>query len=1020
MATGKIKTLFSDKLKTEALFPRTKTSAVSNADGVGLDALLSDIHTELEDKATKSFVINKIEDAIGDVDIDIDLSNYATKSEVNAAINNIDFPVDSVNGKVGAVVLSAEDVGARPNTWLPTAAEIGAATEDDLAAISALVGDKTVSEQIDEAIDEINFPVTSVNGMTGDVVIEFEGGASGWNDLTDKPFYDTEPTYEPICENVEITLYGYPADEAGFSTVQYVINEVEEPILIAGEKYKAIVDGVEYVAIAEPSPFSLSEQSLDDEKSKVVADHIETGKFRHLLILNLGENYQINMYPPSDVTSSNETSFNSYYSLSFYSKQHTDGENVTISIYKISNEAKKLDVKYIDQADWNNTNSASTSYIRNKPFNKFEGINVEKLIFDETVTFEAGSKVNSGYFSTVFVDSIDLSYVVVWDGVRYECHAYHYKRNYNMIGLGNIRLFIDDYPKENNLPFGIEAGAEDGLTVNIYIPNWAETTETHTCQIYRVYPAWRFDQGLVPAMQSDWDETNINSIKYVENRPCYRKIENQSLVRDKTRTFEDFGGISICYDKLDFQPIIGETYSIMAGNSRISRPCIAAPADVYGYFNSYCGNLSIFDSSFENTGETVLVLFGENGVEDTVTLATTATAKNYRSYISGNAMTYYPLNKGYIPPTTPTITSAEAGQVVAVKETDWYGVPTKWEAINVSASGGSWNDLTDKPFYEEDSTVHTLDSKFIGDDIARVDYVDTKVANMVDSAPETLNTLNELARALGEDPNFATTVATQIGTLEDKVGDKSVSEQITSALESREVSWNDLKDKPFGEEGEGATITWDGNGNDRQSFNYSVFPSAVFYKISDEVISIDDILGSTVRTILSYDGKGNVIEATLTENNVYYLEDLTGKDVVYVEDDETLIAIIVNKSTEFRDFNTIVEPGVYFGYHDWDGETYHITSLTYGSSTIKTLDEKFIPYTIARKSDLTDLGGQGYAMVATDPNNDGNIVLEYRGEIPEGSVGGGLTAEQVQAMIDAALANLPAPEILEDLSEVAF
>ena len=42
--------------------------------------------------------------------------------------------------------------------------------------------------------------------------------------------------------------------------------------------------------------------------------------------------------------------------------------------------------------------------------------------------------------------------------------------------------------------------------------------------------------------------------------------------------------------------------------------------------------------------------------------------------------------------------------------------------------------------------------------------MDTKVANLVDSSPEALNTLNELAAALGDDPNFATTVAGQIGT----------------------------------------------------------------------------------------------------------------------------------------------------------------------------------------------------------------------------------------------------------------
>ena len=42
-------------------------------------------------------------------------------------------------------------------------------------------------------------------------------------------------------------------------------------------------------------------------------------------------------------------------------------------------------------------------------------------------------------------------------------------------------------------------------------------------------------------------------------------------------------------------------------------------------------------------------------------------------------------------------------------------------------------------------------------------YADTKVAAVLDSAPETLNTLNELAAALGDDPNFATTIANQIG-----------------------------------------------------------------------------------------------------------------------------------------------------------------------------------------------------------------------------------------------------------------
>jgi len=49
-------------------------------------------------------------------------------------------------------------------------------------------------------------------------------------------------------------------------------------------------------------------------------------------------------------------------------------------------------------------------------------------------------------------------------------------------------------------------------------------------------------------------------------------------------------------------------------------------------------------------------------------------------------------------------------------------------------------------------------------------YTDTKVAGVVNSAPEALDTLYELAEALGNDPNFATTIMTEIGTKETPAG----------------------------------------------------------------------------------------------------------------------------------------------------------------------------------------------------------------------------------------------------------
>lgn len=45
-------------------------------------------------------------------------------------------------------------------------------------------------------------------------------------------------------------------------------------------------------------------------------------------------------------------------------------------------------------------------------------------------------------------------------------------------------------------------------------------------------------------------------------------------------------------------------------------------------------------------------------------------------------------------------------------------------------------------------------------------YVNTSISNLIDSAPTTLDTLNELAAALGDDPNFATSITTLIGTKE--------------------------------------------------------------------------------------------------------------------------------------------------------------------------------------------------------------------------------------------------------------
>jgi hypothetical protein len=61
-------------------------------------------------------------------------------------------------------------------------------------------------------------------------------------------------------------------------------------------------------------------------------------------------------------------------------------------------------------------------------------------------------------------------------------------------------------------------------------------------------------------------------------------------------------------------------------------------------------------------------------------------------------------------------------------------------------------------------------------------YVDTQVAALVDSAPATLNTLNELAAALGDDANHTATMTALIGTKQSATADYDVGDNVKIKL----------------------------------------------------------------------------------------------------------------------------------------------------------------------------------------------------------------------------------------------
>ena len=76
--------------------------------------------------------------------------------------------------------------------------------------------------------------------------------------------------------------------------------------------------------------------------------------------------------------------------------------------------------------------------------------------------------------------------------------------------------------------------------------------------------------------------------------------------------------------------------------------------------------------------------------------------------------------------------------------------------------------------------------------IATTAYVDTAVANLVDSAPGAINTLNELAAAINDDANFSTTITASIAAVQSDVNQNEVDADAAIAAVQADVDANEV------------------------------------------------------------------------------------------------------------------------------------------------------------------------------------------------------------------------------------
>ena len=216
-----------------------------------------------------------------------------------------------------------------------------------------------------------------------------------------------------------------------------------------------------------------------------------------------------------------------------------------------------------------------------------------------------------------------------------------------------------------------------------------------------------------------------------------------------------------------------------------------------------------------NTPQNVSDFTNDLNFQDASQVDTAITSKVTKGYVEAfslNAATLDGVTKAYLTDygnlnNTPSIPSTlddlsdvlysgtpTTGYVLKWNGTGWIGAPvdTDVDAATLEGEDGTfyldYNQFSNTPGNLSDFTNDMNISDFTNDSsYATETYVDTAVADVVNASPGTLDTLNELAAALGDDANFSTTVTNQISL---KANTAMLHAVATSG------SYNDLTDVP--------------------------------------------------------------------------------------------------------------------------------------------------------------------------------------------------------------------------------
>lgn len=363
-------------------------------------------------------------------------------------------------------------------------------------------------------------------------------------------------------------------------------------------------------------------------------------------------------------------------------RQGDKGFSLNGDIFFINDVSYPDDVVFPSTGIWvmiHNTVSTFSVVIKRNVITRLDSVFMPNSVYvgkEKELLLYSGN-VEDGYLytSTPFDGETTDSVIVVLDGVRYECPTYYIDTGSGggaCIGFGDKTalkekgFITDESSISTDYPFYIEAYNADGYRMDIYIKD----QETHYVEIYKkIYG----NQEIY--LQSDWEENDEASINYIKNRPFYYYYDYDAcLVSESDVTIEKNSdtGLYISNDpiKAKYMPIAGNNYWVDVGDGNNQHT-----AKRYGSEIVFIGNLSLVNSSFENSGEDFLLYFVEYGGEVFCQYAssTEPSSSSISVTVTGGANIPKPLDAAFIPDTI----ARKSGLVQSVNGT----TPNSWGEV---------------------------------------------------------------------------------------------------------------------------------------------------------------------------------------------------------------------------------------------------------------------------------------------------------------------------------------------------